>query len=81
MSASNDASQYQSLPHIIPDTSSLAAQNPTRDVLPKHTHVQLKCSHAEIVTANARHNLNKANAISLQLKIEEFFKLRDGEIL
>jgi len=47
MSASNDASQYQSLPHIIPDTSSLAAQNPTRDVLPKCTRVQLKCSHVE----------------------------------
>ena len=81
MSASNNASQYQSLPHIIPDTSSLAARNPTRDVLPKRTRVQLKRSHAEIVTANARHNLNKANAISLQLEIEEFFNLRDGEIL
>ena len=80
MLLSNDALQPQSLPHIIPDNSSLATRNPTRDVLPKCTRVQSKHSHAEITTANARHNLNKANAVSLQCEIEEFFKLHDGEI-
>ncbi|KAF8518835.1 hypothetical protein BU17DRAFT_90632 [Hysterangium stoloniferum] len=81
MSLSVSNNVPHSSPGENPDTSSLASRNPTRDVIPKRSRVQLKCSNAERITANASHDLNKENANALRLEIEQFFEHRDREIL
>lgn len=51
-------------------SSSLAARNPTSDVIPAHLHPRPKTTNAENIMAEARHQMNGENAAAFHAEIE-----------
>jgi hypothetical protein len=64
----------------LPDGSSLASRNPTRDSISARQRPRPKVSNAAKFTADAKRELNKENASALKLEICKFFDGRDTEI-
>ena len=64
----------------LPNISSLASRNPTRDAIASRARPRDKLSDAANFTAAAKQKLNKENATELKLEVSEFFNGRSMEI-
>lgn len=61
-------------------SSSLAARNPTRDVIPARLRPRPKTTNAEKITAEARRQMNRENAAAFHAEIQEIMVARDSEV-
>jgi hypothetical protein len=61
-------------------SSSLAARNPTREVIPARVRHRPKITDAQKITAEAKRQLNGENAAALHHEIEEVMGVRDVEV-
>ena len=63
------------IPPASSNISSLASCSPTRDVIAAQAHPERKSTDAQKIMANAKHELNKENADTLQLEVVQFSNL------
>ena len=68
------------VPPVSYHISSLAACNPTRDIVASQVWSQETLTNAQKITTDAKHKLNKENASALQLDIVQFSNLWAAKI-